>query len=276
MKSNNRTSIILLFCAIAAGGAGWYLSKQYISSEVSTYKATFEAERKTVPVVVANFDLKVGDEISTANASVREIPKSYVPANAVAPNQFSSVLEGRQILHPVRGGDPIFANSVSQAKISGLASLLKTGERAITIPVSNLDTFSGFLNPGDFIDLMITMKDGEQKRTVPLAQNLRVLAAGTDLDDGVPERDKKKARVGEITLGVKPLVATRLIHAQTVGDITLLLRKPEDTDDEFMDYVTIENLVDIPMEQKVVEPPPPPPKPKSEWGFELIKGGKRS
>jgi pilus assembly protein CpaB len=276
MKSNNRTSIILLFCAIAAGGAGWYLSKQYISSEVSTYKATFEAERKTVPVVVANFYLKVGDEISTANASVREIPKSYVPANAVAPNQFSSVLEGRQILHPVRGGDPIFANSVSQAKISGLASLLKTGERAITIPVSNLDTFSGFLNPGDFIDLMITMKDGEQKRTVPLAQNLRVLAAGTDLDDGVPERDKKKARVGEITLGVKPLVATRLIHAQTVGDITLLLRKPEDTDDEFMDYVTIENLVDIPMEQKVVEPPPPPPKPKSEWGFELIKGGKRS
>lgn len=276
MKSNNRTSIILLFCAIAAGGAGWYLSKQYISSEVSTYKATFEAERKTVPVVVANFDLKVGDEISTANASVREIPKSYVPANAVAPNQFSNVLEGRQILHPVRGGDPIFANSVSQAKVSGLASLLKTGERAITIPVSNLDTFSGFLNPGDFIDLMITMKDGEQKRTVPLAQNLRVLAAGTDLDDGVPERDRKKARVGEITLGVKPLVATRLIHAQTVGDITLLLRKPEDMDDEFMDYVTIENLVDIPMEQKVVEPPPPPPKPKSEWGFELIKGGKRS
>lgn len=274
MKSNNRTSIILLFCAIAAGGAGWYLSKQYISSEVSTYKAAVEAERKTVPVVVANHDLKIGDEISTANASIREIPKSYVPANAVPPEQFSNELEGRQVLHPVRAGDPILAISVSQAKVSGLASLLKQGERAITIPVSTLDTFSGLLSPGDFIDLMITMKDGDQKRTVPLAQNLRVLAAGTDLDDGVPQQDNRQGRISEITLGVKPLVATRLIHAQTVGDITLLLRKPEDSDDEFLDYVTIENLVDIPMEQKVE--PPPPPKPKSEWGFELIKGGKRS
>lgn len=272
MKSNNRTSIILLFCAIVAGAAGWYLSKQYINQEVSTYKAGFEAERKTVPVVVASVDLKVGDEISTANASIREIPNSFVPANAVHPNQFASVLEGRQIVYPVRTGDPIFAISVSQVKVSGIASLLKSGERAITIPVSTLDTFSGFLSPGDYIDLMITMKDGEQKRTVPLAQNLRVLAAGTDLDDGVPSRDKK-GRISEITLGVKPLVATRLIHAQTVGDITLLLRKPDDTEDEFSDYVTIDNLVDIPQEQKAA---PPAPAPAQQWGFELIKGGKRS
>lgn len=274
MKSNNKTNLILLFCAIVAGAAGWYLSKQYISSEVSSYKATLEEDRKTVPVVVANFDLKVGDEISTANASVRDIPRSYVPASAVSPNQFASLLEGRQVIHSVRAGDPILAIAVSQIKVSGLASLLKSGERAITMPVSNLDTFSGMLAPGDHIDLMITMKDADQKRTVPLAQNLRVLATGTDLDNGVPHKNKQGRRIGEITLGVKPLIATRLIHAQTVGDITLLLRKPEDIGDEFMDYVTIDNLVDIPMEQKVA--PPPPPKPKGEWGFELIKGGKRS
>lgn len=273
MKSNNRTSIILLFCAIVAGAAGWYLSRQYINQEVSTYKAGFEAERKTVPVVVASMDLKVGDEVTTANASIRDIPKSFVPSNAVHPNQFASVLEGRQIIHPVRGGDPIFAMSVSQVKVSGIASLLKAGERAITMPVSTLDTFSGFLSPGDYIDLMITMKDGDQKRTVPLAQNLRVLAAGTDLDDGVPNRDQKKGRISEITLGVKPLVATRLIHAQTVGDITLLLRKPDDVEDEFSDYVTIDNLVDIPVQEKAAPPPPPP---TQQWGFELIKGGKRS
>ncbi|MEZ5511093.1 MAG: RcpC/CpaB family pilus assembly protein [Gammaproteobacteria bacterium] len=120
---------------------------------------------------------------------------------------------------------------------------------------------------------MITLKDGEQKRTVPLAQNLRVLAAGTDLDDGVPSKEQRTARITEITLGVKPLVATRLIHAQTVGDITLLLRKPDDTEDEFSDYVTIDNLVDIPQAQKAA---PPAPAPAQQWGFELIKGGKRS
>lgn len=271
MKSNNKTSIILLVCALVAGGAGWYLSNNYINKEITTYKSSYDAERQTVPVVVANVDLKTGDTITTANASVRQIPKSFVPANAIGPNRFS-VVEGRQVIYPVKQGDPILAISVSQVKVAGLASLLKSGERAITIPVSSLDTFSGFLSPGDDIDLMITMKDGDQKRTVPLAQKLRVLATGADLDDGVPE--KKKQRIGEVTLGVTPLMATRLIHAQTVGNITVLLRKPEDGNDRFNDYVTIDNLVDIPQDPK--PEPPPAPKPKSEWGFELIKGGKRS
>lgn len=272
MKSNNRTTIILLFCAILAGGAGWYISRNYIKQEVSSYKASFDAERETVPVVVANIDLNVGDVITTENASIRDVPNTFVPSSAVAPEQFASVLEGRQLVHQVRAGDPILAVNVSQVLVSGLTSLLKEGERAITIPVSSLDTFSGFLGPGDYVDLMITMRDGAVNRTVPLAQNLRILAAGSDLDDGVP--GKNSGRISEVTLGVKPLIATRLIHAQTVGDISLLLRKPEDTYDDFNDYVTIDNLVDIPVQQKPVAPPPPPP--KSEWGFELIKGGKRS
>ncbi len=271
MKSNNKTNIILLACALIAGGAGWYLSTRYISTEVASYKANFDAERKAVPVVVAEVDLNVGDVVSTTNASVREIPKSYVTGDSVAPNDFSSILEGRQIVHPVRRGDPILGMNVSQVKVNGLASLLKPGERAISIPVTTLDTISGFLNPGDFIDLMVTMKDSDQKRTVPLAQNLRVLATGSDLDDGVPE--KTRGRIQEITLGVTPLVASRVIHAQTVGDIAVLLRKPEDDNSEFKEYVTIDNLVDIPVQRKAQ----PVPQPKQhEWGFELIKGGKRS
>lgn len=270
MKSNNKTSIILLVCALVAGGAGWYLSKNYIKEEVATYKATFDVERELLSVVVANQDLKIGDVVSPATASVRQIPKTFVPANAVGPDRFD-LLDGRQITNAVKRGDPVLEISVSNVKVAGLASLLKEGERAITIPVTTRDTFSGFLNPGDDIDLYITLKDGDEKRTVPLAQKLKVLATGDDLDDGVPEQKKK--RVSEITLGVAPLVATRLIHAQTVGEISVLLRKPDDDGDRFNDYVTIDNLVDIPQERK---PEPPPPAPKSQWGFELIKGGKRS
>lgn len=272
MKSNNRTTIILLFCAIVAGAAGWYLSRQYINQEVTSFKASFESERQTVPVVVANFDLKVGDEVNETNASVRDVPQLFVPANAVPPGQFDSLLAGRQVVYPVRSGDPILSISVSQVKVTGLAGLLKDGERAITIPVSSLDTFSGFLQPGDHIDLMITLKDSDEKRTVPLAQNLHVIAAGSQLADGVT--NKQMERVSEITLGVTPLMATRLIHAQTVGDITALLRKPEESGEEFRDYVTLENLVDIPLPPKPVAPPPP--KTASPYGFDLIKGGKRS
>ena len=272
MKTNNKNSIILLICAIAAGVGGWYLSNNHIQEEITSYKSNFDAEREAVEVVVAKRDLAVGDEINTTTASIRKIPKIYVPGEAISPSSFASI-QGRQLIHPVRSGEPIMALHVSQVKVEGLASLLREGERAITLPVSQLDTFSGFLSPGDYVDLMITLKDGAVRRTVPLAQNLRILATGTDLDDGIPE--KERSRYSEITVGVSPLYATRLIHAQTVGDISLLLRRPEDEADRFEDYVTLDNLVDIPNEVKIEEPAPAPPKNKP-WGFEVIRGGKRS
>ncbi|MVF12531.1 Flp pilus assembly protein CpaB [Ketobacter sp. MCCC 1A13808] len=271
MKSNNKTSILLLLCALLAGGAGWYLSTNHIDQEIKSYKSSFEAERESIEVVVASRDLKVGDTVSAQTASIRKIPKIYVPADAATPAQFSQI-EGMPIIHPVKSGEPILSVHVSTSKVEGLSSLLKEGERAITIPVSSQDTFSGFLAPGDTIDLMITLKDGEDSRTVPLAQNLRVLATGSDLDDGVPEVSKR--RYSEITLGVSPLYATRLIHAQSVGDITLLMRRAEDGSDRFEDYVTLDNLIDIPQHPKPVKPTPPPQ--QDGYGFELIRGGKRS
>jgi len=270
MKANNKNSIFLLICAIAAGAGGWYLSSNHIQSEIDNYKANFDSEREAVEVVVAKRDLAVGDEISTSTASIRKIPKIYVPAEAITPSRFN-LLEGRKLVNPVRSGQPILALHVNKTRVDGLASLLREGERAVTIPVSSLDTFSGFLAPGDYVDLMITVKDGAQPRTVPLAQNLRVLATGNDLDDGVPQ--PHRGRYTEITLGVTPLYATRLIYAQTAGEISILLRRPEDEADRFEGYVTLDNLVDVPVKAK--SEPAPEPKPQH-WGFELIKGGKRS
>lgn len=274
MKSNNKVSILLLLCALMAGGAGWYLSKNHINREIKTYKTNFQAEREAVEVVVAKRDLKVGDVVDPSTASIRKIPRIYVLGDATLPDQYVQI-EGKPIVHPVRSGEPILSIHVSQAKVDGLASLLKDGERAITIPVSSQDKFSGFLKPGDLIDLMITLQDGDAKRTVPLAQNLRVLATGSKLDDGVPATDKQ-VRYNEITLGVSPLYATRLIHAQSVGDITLLLRRPEDGTDRFEDYVTLDNLIDIPQEAKPQKPVTVRTAEPETFGFELIRGGKRS
>lgn len=266
-NNSNKLTIILLLGALLTGGVGWFLTQDYIDSRVTTYKKSFDDSREAVPVVVASQDLVIGQVVDTATAQVRNIPKSYVHKDAIHPNDFA-VIDGKQILHPVKAGEPILKIHLSHVKVDGLASLLKDGERAITIPVSKLDTLSGFLGPGDYIDLMVTLKDGDRDRTVPLLQNVRVLATGRDIDDGIKEQDQK--RYGEITVGVKPLYATKLIHAQTVGDIAVLLRKPEDADSMFEDYVTIDNLVDIPQDA-----PPEPPR-RSSWGFELIRGGTRS
>lgn len=268
MKNNNKVTILILVAAILAGGAGWFLTQDYIDTEVTEYQSSFDQERQAVPVVVAAQNLEVGDVVGAQNAQVRQIPAAYVHRDAVKPNMFASKLDGRPLVHPVRAGEPILSVHVTSVKIEGLSSLLREGERALTIPVSTLDTFSGFLNPGDSVDLYITLKDGDRDRTVPLVENVRVLATGQDIDDGIKEKGQK--RYNEITLGVSPLNATKILHGQTVGDIALLLRKQEDENSNFDEYITIDNLVDIPQDSA-----PTPQRPAS-WGFELIKGGKSS
>ena len=93
--------------------------------------------------------------------------------------------------------------------------------------------------------------------------------------DGID--NKKQNKFSEVTLAVTPLEATKVIHAQTVGDISLLLRKQEDKSSDYDDYVTIDNLVET-RQESAPPPPPPPPAPvrKESTGFELIRGGNRS
>lgn len=266
MKSNNKLTIMLMLGALLTGGASWYLTQNYISTQVSDYKSNFDEEREAVSVVVASRNLVVGDVLSASVASIRQVPKAYVHKGAVTPNQFSAV-EGRQIIHPIRKGETILDVHVNAVKVDGLASLLESGQRAITLPVGTEDTFSGFLKPGDVIDLYITLQDGERDRTVPLIEEVKVLATGGDIDDGIASEDQTYT---EITVGVSPSDATRLIHGQSVGDISVLLRKPDDDESSYDDYVTIDNLIDIPQEVA------PAPQRHTGWGFELIKGGTRS
>jgi len=276
MKATRKSTLIILAGAIVAGAAGWYLTQNYIDQSVVTYKKTFEQERQARGVVVAAQDLMVGDVVSTQTAQIRNIPEIYIPKEAISPQNFATSLEGRQVKHAVKMGEPILTIHVSSVKVEGLASLLEPGQRAITIPVDSLNTFSGFLKPGNNVDVFVTLKDGDRERTAPLVQSLRVLATGVDIDDGIDDKTQKK--YSEVTLAVTPIEATKVIHAQTVGDLSLLLRKPEDKSLEYDDYVTIDNLVETKQLSAPPPPPPPPPAParRESLGFELIRGGNRS
>jgi len=52
------------------------------------------------------------------------------------------------------------------------------GARALTVRVDEINSISGFLQPGDRIDLLMTHGLGTDNSVFPLIQNLNVIATG--------------------------------------------------------------------------------------------------
>lgn len=260
--NSNRITLLLFIGALITGLGGYYLTNNYINNAVAQHKASLDQGQEMVKIVVAASNLKAGDTIQKGNAQLRDMPRQYVHKNAVTLETFATTLNGRQLLYSLAKGDPILQSHVSLTQFSKFSDLIPEGMRVITIPIDNLSSISGFLAPGDIVDLLITLKDGPQTRTLPLLIGVKVVATGRNIDNGL----KPKEGFNNISLGVSPKDAARIIHAQTVGKVSLTLRNETDNQDAYKHPINIDNLVDSKQQQ-----PTAPPRPK---GFEVIRGGR--
>lgn len=247
--------------ALLTGGSGWYLTRQYINKTVDTYKSQFDEGRELVAVVVAKSDLAVGEIITKDKVAVRKIPREFAHLDAVTPDRFALVSD-RELRFPVAQGKTILPGYVVKTKKDTFASMLEPGTRALSISVDSLDNITGFLRPGDFVDLLITFAEGGaegEAGTMPLLQNVKVLATGTELGDGRSMGDYR-----QITIAVPPKEASRIIHAQSMGTINFLLRSQGDHDVSFKETVSKDNLMGEKARSIVV----------NKRGLEVIRGGR--
>jgi pilus assembly protein CpaB len=119
---------------------------------------------------------------------------------------------------------------VTEIKLSsrggGLSMLVRPRMRAASIEVNQVSGVSGFVLPGDRVDVLITVnpRHDEEAVTRTLLQNIEVLAAGQKTQ----QQDNKPINVQAVTLLVDPQGAEVLAHAGHEGEISLVLRNPED------------------------------------------------
>jgi pilus assembly protein CpaB len=118
-----------------------------------------------------------------------------------------------------------------------IMEVLTKGKRAMSIPVSQTGAVSGWIRPGDQVDVLGTFnvsdRDGNQRTsTMTIQQAMKVLAVGgrTEYADEVI-----KGRVGDrqsyesVVLEVTPSEAELLTFAlHQGGQLTLTLRRPDD------------------------------------------------
>ncbi|MDW4499484.1 Flp pilus assembly protein CpaB [Sulfitobacter sp. D35] len=220
--------LVLLFGVALAGGAV-YMAKNYIGAyqaELARERAAREQVVPTVTVFVADRALKYGEELTRED--VREVnwPETAIPEGAFTemdtlfpPNNPAP----RLIVRDMEASEAVLAVKVTEpGQDAGLTSRLERGMRAFTIKVDVASGVSGFLRPGDKVDVywtgQIGSNDGRKEVTKLIEAAVRLIAI-----------DQSAVSLGEatiartVTVSVSPEQVAALAQAQATGNLTLSL-----------------------------------------------------
>lgn len=218
----NKTWVVL-GAALAIGLLAAVATRSFLSSRVAEIEA--RNVHQTLSVVVAKADLAQNTILSSDNAAVRKIPVEYAHSGAVLPGDFERIA-GNAIAFPVKAGEMIMWSQMAGKRVPTFSARLAAGRRAITVVVDEINSISGMLEPGDLIDLMLTIEQNGRKVVLPLLQSMQVMATGQrSVDDA---KNGEAAQFATVTLDTTPAQARNLIIARESGKLTALLRNPAD------------------------------------------------
>jgi pilus assembly protein CpaB len=178
----------------------------------------------TVKVVLAAKEIPLGTPLTTPFLKTVEWPQ----ANAL-PGSFqdATALEGRVVKTTLVPGEPIIEAKLAPPGASGgLASSITEGRRAITVKVNEVVGVAGFALPGNYVDVLVNMKEGQEKPVSKIVlEHILVLAIAQE----ATRDDTKPKVVNAVTLEVTPQQAERLDLARSVGNLSLVLRNQIDS-----------------------------------------------
>lgn len=245
-------SILLLVVAVAAaGGAAFFLNN--ILSNNKEAEAPVAASGPSV--LIAKKAMPAGTVVDASSVVWQIWPsddvseKYYVTENDSVPPP--EVVVGSIVRHTISEGEPILPDKIFKRDQPGyLAGSIAPGMRAATIEVTAASGISGFIFPGDYVDVILTHDTAKnviqnpEKKTMaevgdtqpyyiryvsePILKNLKVLA----IDERVADFDAKSKAVvvKRVTVEVTPRQAEMLATAKRMGNMTLSLRGLEKDD----------------------------------------------
>ena len=219
-------AVLFLLLALCAGVGAVYLLRQYMLRVESD---AVSAAPPTVPVVVAAMDIPIATALEEKHLAIAKWPAAYLPEGTYT--KVSDVLK-KGVRQSLVKGEPLLKERLAgEGTGSGLASLLNPGQRAMAVEVDALVGVAGFVQPGDFVDVITTMqpddethhlrRDDSARVSKIILQNVRVLAVGEHLST---TEAGKPVNAHVFTLAVDPQQSEVLALASQYGKLQLSLR----------------------------------------------------
>jgi pilus assembly protein CpaB len=195
-------------------------------------------------VAVAQVPMAYGVDVTPDKIRFVDYPNTSIPPGAFTnAAQLMPAGKKRVALLPIAVNEPILSGKISAVGAgASIAALLPDGMRAATVKVNAVSGVAGFIQPNDSVDVLITRQVSDSERqaqvTDVLLQNVRVIAIDQKSKNtsGAPDLAKTA------TLEVSPLDAQKLALGESVGSLSLVLRKPGEQNNPVVETVSLNDL----------------------------------
>jgi pilus assembly protein CpaB len=182
---------------------------------------------KGVQILVANGDLSWGTKLKPEMLQLQEFPPGSVPEGHFTDADGAN---DRVLLVDIKRNEMLLESKLAPIGTTsgGVAAVTDINKRAMSVKVDDVIGVAGFIKPGDRVDVMVTVEPvpGKPEHAVSktILENVRVLAAGTQMERKGKDEEPKQVQV--ITVEVDVEEAEKLALASTQGRLRLALRNP--------------------------------------------------
>ena len=228
-----RNIVLLVFALVAAVGTA-LVARGWINAERN---AAMQANQKpaAAPVVgqfvlVAKANLPAGRFVKPEDFRWQIWPEGPVPVSYLMRDKRKpEELTGAVVRVGIAADEPITESRLAKPGDRGfMAAVLEPGMRAVSVAVTATSGISGFVFPGDRVDLLVThaVKAGEDSGrktamvTETVLREVRVVA----IDQRADDQNTTPQIVRTVTFEVTPKEAEMINVARRLGELTLSLR----------------------------------------------------
>lgn len=217
---------LVLIVGVSLAGFAVYMAQDYLGS----YESALEQERtarqamvETTNILIITRTIDYGEKVTPEDVALAPFAVNYLPEGVFTTaeeffSQGDDIL--RTVIRPMDANEALLMTKVSEpGDDAGLTGRLTKGYRAFAIDVDATSGVSGFLRPGDHVDVYWSGRSLGNEVTKLIESGVKLIAVDQSANAG--DRDAYVAKT--VTVEVTPVQVAALAQAQATGDLTLSL-----------------------------------------------------
>jgi pilus assembly protein CpaB len=230
---------VLLGCAVVMAALTGLLVYNWLERQQMALEPAPLLAPRTTMVAVAAVDLFWGTKLTPEMIKLVPFQPGSIPRDAFTDKE---TLLGRVLVTNVTMHEPLLGAKLAPIDVTegGVAAVTTPEKRAIAIKVDDVVGVAGFINPGNRVDVLVTLPQ-KPPVTKTVLQNVLVLATGTEIERRGKETTPHPVKV--VTVEVTPEEGELLGLAANEGKLQLTLRNHLNTKPVLTKGATINSLL---------------------------------